>query len=109
MPGEIRKPAGDKNSPAGELAKQTIRLLQSLRHIEAVQDEQPPRMPFEPIEHRLEAHVFLGRVLLGKVQHQRSEEHTSELQSHSDLVCRLLLEKKKRTKSTHSVSALHGT
>src|SRR5438132_13201551 len=29
---------------------------------------------------------------LGAVQ--RSEEHTSELQSHSDLVCRLLLEKK---------------
>ena len=28
----------------------------------------------------------------------RSEEHTSELQSHSDLVCRLLLEKKKKTK-----------
>src|SRR5436190_11328345 len=27
----------------------------------------------------------------------RSEEHTSELQSHSDLVCRLLLEKKNRT------------
>src|SRR5260221_10271462 len=27
----------------------------------------------------------------------RSEEHTSELQSHSDLVCRLLLEKKKET------------
>src|SRR5260221_7251304 len=26
---------------------------------------------------------------------RRSEEHTSELQSHSDLVCRLLLEKKK--------------
>src|SRR5438034_5139835 len=31
----------------------------------------------------------------------RSEEHTSELQSHSDLVCRLLLEKKKKTISTH--------
>src|SRR5438034_11773178 len=30
--------------------------------------------------------------------HQRSEEHTSELQSHSDLVCRLLLEKKKKKK-----------
>src|SRR5476649_924797 len=28
----------------------------------------------------------------------RSEEHTSELQSHSDLVCRLLLEKKKITR-----------
>src|SRR2546421_8567218 len=31
-------------------------------------------------------------------QGQRSEEHTSELQSRSDLVCRLLLEKKKTTK-----------
>src|SRR5438132_2742115 len=29
----------------------------------------------------------------------RSEEHTSELQSHSDLVCRLLLEKKKTIRS----------
>src|SRR5260221_4112999 len=28
---------------------------------------------------------------------RRSEEHTSELQSHSDLVCRLLLEKKKNS------------
>src|SRR5260370_22871980 len=30
----------------------------------------------------------------------RSEEHTSELQSHLNLVCRLLLEKKKKTKIT---------
>src|SRR5437773_8158043 len=33
----------------------------------------------------------------------RSEEHTSELQSHHDLVCRLLLEKKK--KHTHATTA----
>src|SRR5260221_2774780 len=33
----------------------------------------------------------------------RSEEHTSELQSHSDLVCRLLLEKKKHTLSLNVV------
>src|SRR5438034_7877716 len=33
---------------------------------------------------------------------QRSEEHTSELQSHSDLVCRLLLEKKKKKKKKTS-------
>src|SRR5438034_3009767 len=32
---------------------------------------------------------------------RRSEEHTSELQSHSDLVCRLLLEKKKK-RQAHS-------
>src|SRR5206468_12759531 len=31
---------------------------------------------------------------------KRSEEHTSELQSRSDLVCRLLLEKKKKNKKT---------
>src|SRR5438132_13875567 len=30
-------------------------------------------------------------------EYTRSEEHTSELQSHSDLVCRLLLEKKKKS------------
>src|SRR5947207_4406136 len=33
---------------------------------------------------------------------KRSEEHTSELQSHSDLVCRLLLEKKKKKKITYN-------
>src|SRR5260221_4304021 len=33
---------------------------------------------------------------LAIVDEVRSEEHTSELQSHSDLVCRLLLEKKKK-------------
>src|SRR5438034_3415672 len=32
-------------------------------------------------------------------ERSRSEEHTSELQSHSDLVCRLLLEKKKQYKN----------
>src|SRR2546428_5601270 len=37
----------------------------------------------------------------------RSEEHTSELQSRSDLVCRLLLEKKKRTRCTRSPSTAH--
>src|SRR5260221_6968840 len=46
--------------------------------------------------------VYFGGVITeaGIVRKQmaelgRSEEHTSELQSHSDLVCRLLLEKKK--------------
>src|SRR5206468_12883616 len=49
----------------------------------------------EEIERRLDA----GQVKVGLVippdYAQRSEEHTSELQSRSDLVCRLLLEKKK--------------
>src|SRR5436190_12725490 len=38
------------------------------------------------------------RLNVSSNQVRRSEEHTSELQSHSDLVCRLLLEKKKKKK-----------
>src|SRR5438034_3224489 len=38
----------------------------------------------------------MGRTEPPGLSMDRSEEHTSELQSHSDLVCRLLLEKKKR-------------
>src|SRR3954465_2712456 len=41
----------------------------------------------------------------------RSEEHTSELQSHDNLVCRLLLEKKKTTHHTYTTNTplLHHT
>src|SRR5688572_32662050 len=35
------------------------------------------------------------------LRRSRSEEHTSELQSQSNLVCRLLLEKKKKTKKNN--------
>src|SRR5437773_4580801 len=37
---------------------------------------------------------------------ERSEEHTSELQSHHDLVCRLLPEKKKYTSASRAVPAI---
>src|SRR5690349_23426078 len=36
-----------------------------------------------------------GKIVLSEIRKKRSEEHTSELQSRRDLVCRLLLEKKK--------------
>src|SRR5437588_3913339 len=45
--------------------------------------------------------VLARTVLDYYMTEKRSEEHTSELQSHSDLVCRLLLEKKKKTKYKH--------
>src|SRR5260221_4537130 len=41
------------------------------------------------------SHTFAQKLLVQVTLKTRSEEHTSELQSHSDLVCRLLLEKKK--------------
>src|SRR3989442_15844440 len=48
------------------------------------------------------AQLVYGDLLLARtnpLQHMRSEEHTSELQSRPHLVCRLLLEKKKKKKS----------
>src|SRR5438132_10603914 len=49
-------------------------------------------------DHRERAHAVDGVAVAVYV---RSEEHTSELQSHSDLVCRLLLEKKNRHSILH--------
>src|SRR5260221_7609572 len=46
---------------------------------------------------RVDSRAFTSR--------SRSEEHTSELQSHSDLVCRLLLEKKKQNLQLYHLSA----
>src|SRR5438034_7583162 len=43
----------------------------------------------------------MGATIRSTRPNARSEEHTSELQSHSDLVCRLLLEKKKRLQARH--------
>src|SRR2546427_7329940 len=60
--------------------------------------------PLRDVEHAVPArddHLRIGRVAGA----ERSEEHTSELQSQSNLVCRLLLEKKK-TQSQLAVSLL---
>src|SRR2546428_4894166 len=54
--------------------------------------------------HRQLVAVHIGHA--GQRQAGRSEEHTSELQSRSDLVCRLLLEKKKRIEPRITTTAL---
>src|SRR2546430_6589614 len=51
--------------------------------------------------------LSLGDCYEGKTRQARSEEHTSELQSQSNLVCRLLLEKKKKKRMTVSVPSRH--
>src|SRR5690349_22103181 len=48
-----------------------------------------------PFWRRILARIFAGQQAASQ-RAPRSEEHTSELQSRRDLVCRLLLEKKKR-------------
>src|SRR5207249_2938704 len=55
------------------------------------------------VSYRKEDLVFLKELAeAGKIR--RSEEHTSELQSRFDLVCRLLLEKKKKNEKTINIS-----
>src|SRR5689334_24071065 len=74
------------------------------------------RLQFWRMRQRLQYHAILfglftqGTQLFGrslrrgnvKAQSHRSEEHTSELQSQFHLVCRLLLEKKKKKNKTYA-------
>src|SRR5256886_11888378 len=63
--------------------------------------ERPLRRPVE----RKVVHVQLEAAVALETD-ERSEEHTSELQSQSNLVCRLLLEKKKKKKrKAHTVTS----
>src|SRR2546430_11679596 len=76
----------------------------------------PPRSTLFPYTTLFRSLGDVGRdakdALRTKVERRgqdRSEEHTSELQSQSNLVCRLLLEKKKKNKHKHysSVYCVH--
>src|SRR5699024_11772588 len=68
--------------------------------VEAIQNAYGPETPENqyPIEYEeyMESYEGLRRYLNDEIQSDRSEEHTSELQSRFDIVCRLLLEKKKK-------------
>src|SRR2546430_4134194 len=61
-----------------------------------------------PVDHPLLLERRLGRGETGD-RHARSEEHTSELQSQSNLVCRLLLEKKKTPRRITCMCAIAPT
>src|SRR5438067_10090383 len=58
---------------------------------------------FRSSDHRLHRCVAARQLPFGEME-PRSEEHTSELQSRFDLVCRLLLEKKNYSSSSKSCS-----
>src|SRR5437879_10635494 len=82
----------------------------------------PPRSTLFPyttlfrsrlVEYGVEAHDLAAIGLAagrpgGGIRVSRSEEHTSELQSPMYLVCRLLLEKKKKIQSDRQGDHLHG-
>src|SRR2546429_8638451 len=60
------------------------------------------RLHWEPA-HPEPAHSRAGEASMRRIQLYRSEEHTSELQSRLHLVCRLLLEKKKKKTHTYII------
>src|SRR5438105_11957670 len=65
-------------------------------HEELLQGGQVDRRPAaDALEGRVQLGLFHQPSRQRAVERRRSEEHTSELQSRVDLVCRLLLEKKK--------------
>src|SRR5688572_31918163 len=87
-------------------------ILQSLEHerggvkiyetaLKCVQNEDL-KEEWEKYHQETERHVQILHDVCAQMQIDRSEEHTSELQSQSNLVCRLLLEKKIR--SEHAVA-----
>src|SRR5882762_10712258 len=64
----------------------------------------PPRstlFPYTTLFRSAPASTPCGPCPCGRDRRARSEEHTSELQSHLNLVCRLLLEKKKKKEITY--------
>src|SRR5947207_1588853 len=80
----------DEDQPhRGELGEDPERHAHAARHFRGAQKHREPGA-------RPDALGSLGGVpqMIAPAVEERSEEHTSELQSHSDLVCRLLLEKK---------------
>src|SRR2546430_12870151 len=92
----IRRPPRSTLFPYTTLFRSSLRTVE-LKQLEAAKSQLSPR------EYQCARHVVgeIKRVVAGEQalrddDHKqfRSEEHTSELQSQSNLVCRLLLEKK---------------
>src|SRR5688572_31581684 len=88
----------------------TYILLSRIHHVFSLMIQRPPRSTLFPYTTLFRSHeqqrrmsmrrellfvTLVSSIVLSAPATARSEEHTSELQSQSNLVCRLLLEKKK--------------
>src|SRR5438132_10001059 len=92
----LRHPPRSTLFPYTTLFRSQTASLQNIEDIKALAEQLKTAVPSLEQE-VLAAQATMRRAnwLAGISLVLRSEEHTSELQSHSDLVCRLLLEKKK--------------
>src|SRR5690606_40926381 len=68
----------------------------ALSYIRRAKEALDQRIDHELADRALERVAHLAEVFVLATESKRSEEHTSELQSRENLVCRLLLEKKKQ-------------
>src|SRR2546427_9188724 len=96
----IRRPPRSTLFPYTTLFRSTIGVGHREQTPERVARERGGERPGWPVvqEHRGVVGCHLPELVIGQqLNADRSEEHTSELQSQSNLVCRLLLEKKKNT------------
>src|SRR2546430_6585109 len=95
----IRRPPRSTLFPYTTLFRSQVgRADQRAELVRGVAQQLVPRLVAEAVVHLLEVvqvHEQHGEGVAGTGADLRSEEHTSELQSQSNLVCRLLLEKKK--------------
>src|SRR2546427_6597873 len=96
----IRRPPRSTLFPYTTLFRSLpLGLVALARH--AVEERHPARPPGVFVDqHFMRRGVGPHRQMSRVHRGIRSEEHTSELQSQSNLVCRLLLEKKKKTSAT---------
>src|SRR5256885_12632950 len=107
-----RGPAQARAGPGGAQTSAPCLQAPEPSGVLVVLDERVGRVVVDGLEilrfHQVGGHARIAVQPGGHVA--RSEEHTSELQSPCNLVCRLLLEKKKPTRvapSTHLIVALH--
>src|SRR2546427_2019639 len=95
----IRRPPRSTLFPYTTLFRSWIRSAR-IGAAASAQDAARYGFAFERAAIRFEVDTKYTRALAALARARRSEEHTSELQSQSNLVCRLLLEKKKNNKQT---------
>src|SRR5256884_3847300 len=97
----VRTPAGMDATPFARELAEPVR--QALALLEAALAHGPG---FDPATATRAFRFYMSD--LGQIEFLRSEEHTSELQSRLHLVCRLLLEKKKKKTISHISTSLES-
>src|SRR5688572_32046883 len=99
MPGieGIRKEAGGIMRWMVKAEVPIIGAVEATFTVEKTEDS-PERLEWSPARSEMKNYLRYAAAFEERGHKVRSEEHTSELQSQSNLVCRLLLEKKKKKK-----------